>query len=225
MDGANLYRLARKFADHRGLSLATVSNYVCGHARLFVRLEAGHSCTLRTYARAVQWFSDHWPTDLDWPADIPRSDPSPDAPADQAAAQSVSQAPEYRSGADLVVVVRAARERSVDAMGDAERDPDWDAARQAKAEMMTAATTLGPDGRIASVEALCLALGVERHVFDNAVRLYADGGPREHKRPRKRRPFSSPTEKMFHALVESGDVRFASRRAELELLARAGFAA
>ena len=31
---------------------------------------------MQTYARALQWFSDHWPLGLPWPADIPRPEPS-----------------------------------------------------------------------------------------------------------------------------------------------------
>jgi len=27
----------------------------------------------------MQWFSDHWPLDLEWPLEIPRPDPGPDA--------------------------------------------------------------------------------------------------------------------------------------------------
>ncbi|MBK5945957.1 hypothetical protein CCR83_05685 [Rhodobacter veldkampii DSM 11550] len=35
-------------------------------------LVAGASCTLRKAAAVVQWFSDRWPSDLEWPRDIPR---------------------------------------------------------------------------------------------------------------------------------------------------------
>lgn len=223
---AHMVRLAELYAGATELSEATVSDYATGQATTIARLRCGHTITVRRAARIVQWFSDHWPVDLEWPADLSRPDPSPDFPTAQGATPSVSQALEYRSGiapADLVAAVRAARERSVDAMGDAHRDPDFAAQNRAQAEMMAAAYTLGPDGRIASPEALCLALDVERHVYDNVARSYADGGPREHKRPKKRRGlFPSDTERMFTALVASGDVRFASRRAGMALLARAG---
>ena len=42
------------------------------------RLRRGHTITLRRVARVLQWFSDHWPADLEWPSDIPR--PLPSAP-------------------------------------------------------------------------------------------------------------------------------------------------
>ena len=31
--------------------------------------------TTRRAARAIQWFSDNWPSDLEWPAEIPRPEP------------------------------------------------------------------------------------------------------------------------------------------------------
>ena len=40
------------------------------------RLRRGHTITLRRVARVLQWFSDHWPADLEWPSDIPRPMPS-----------------------------------------------------------------------------------------------------------------------------------------------------
>ncbi len=72
MQGGYLHRLARVYSDAEGISLATTSNRACSHARLFLRLEEGRSCTIRTYHRVLEWFADHWPADLEWPADIPR---------------------------------------------------------------------------------------------------------------------------------------------------------
>ena len=151
---------------------------------------------------------------------------------------SVSRAPEYRSEpepepppptpaavmaavAAAVAAVKAARTRAADALGDAVRDPDWDAHRRAQAEAMAAETqavaagmTLGAHGRIAAPEALCLALGAPRYIYDQVVRAYADGKPRAHSRPRRSRDGGpTPTERMFTALLESGDARFAARRA------------
>ena len=39
---------------------------------------------MSTYTRTIQWFSDNWPVDLAWPADIPQPDPAPDSPYMQA---------------------------------------------------------------------------------------------------------------------------------------------
>ncbi len=59
-------------AKHLGRSEATISNRCVGHARLFARLRDGKGCTLQTFRRAEQWFSDNWPDDLEWPAGIAR---------------------------------------------------------------------------------------------------------------------------------------------------------
>ena len=186
-----------------------------------------------------------WPSDIPRPAPAPDS-PAAEAAA-SAPAASVSQAPEYRAApsasvsrapeyrseptpptpaavmaatAAAVAAVKAARTRAADALGDAMRDPDWDAHRRAQAEAQAAETeamavsmTLGAHGRIASPEALCLALGAPRYIYDQVVRAYADGKPRARSRPRRSRDGGpTPTERMFIALLESGDARFAHRR-------------
>ena len=73
----HLYRLAdameaRGVASHWQLGL-----HAAGSTKFFLDLRTGQrrSCTLRTYERVIQWFSDHWPADLEWPADIPRPAP------------------------------------------------------------------------------------------------------------------------------------------------------
>lgn len=59
------------FVDRR--SEATVSNLITGtHARLFKRIRAGGGCGVDTYIKAITWFDENWPADLEWPADIPR---------------------------------------------------------------------------------------------------------------------------------------------------------
>lgn len=68
----HLITLSDSFSRHSGRSPATISNWIVGHARLFSRLQQGKGTTIRTYERALKWFSDHWPDDLPWPSDIPR---------------------------------------------------------------------------------------------------------------------------------------------------------
>lgn len=67
-----LTKLARAFAAHKGLKLSTVSTYAAQDGKYFDRLEHGAGCTLRKAERLVQWFSDNWPADLEWPRDIQR---------------------------------------------------------------------------------------------------------------------------------------------------------
>ena len=180
-------------------------------------MAAGHSCTVHTYTRTLQWFSDHWPADLEWPADISRPAPSPDSPAAQAAAEAASisvSTPETKIG-DPMAAVEAAQERQMAAV---ELEPaDWDAAHAALAEALAAGSVLGDDGQIACPDALCRALRVNRSVYQRVLALYADGGPREHSSPRRLArsdlglPRRSRAEDMLRALVAAGDRRFASR--------------
>ncbi len=62
-----------------------VADLAVGNPYFFKRLRAGARCTVKTYGRALQWFSDHWPADLAWPTDIPRPAPSAESAAREAA--------------------------------------------------------------------------------------------------------------------------------------------
>lgn len=80
-----LIALCRLFAEHRQRSLSTISRLATGSGETVSRLERGCAITTRRAARAIQWFSDHWPEDLDWPTDTPRPKPSGDLDAREAA--------------------------------------------------------------------------------------------------------------------------------------------
>ncbi len=60
------------FALYHGRKEATVSNWCVGHARLFQRMRAQKGCTVETLHNVLQWFSDNWPAELEWPTDIQR---------------------------------------------------------------------------------------------------------------------------------------------------------
>jgi len=72
MKPIDLVRLAELYANHLGLSTGTVATYAQRDGKFFGRLKDGGDCTLRVASRITVWFSDHWPDDLMWPADIPR---------------------------------------------------------------------------------------------------------------------------------------------------------
>lgn len=72
----HLITLAEIFGSHINRKEATISNWIVGHARLFKRFRDGGGCTVETALIARQWFSDHWPADLEWPRDIDRPKPS-----------------------------------------------------------------------------------------------------------------------------------------------------
>lgn len=75
----SITRVAHAYANHRGLSIKTVSTYAANHGDFIGRLERGHDVTTRRAGRILQWFSDRWPSDLEWPAEIPRPAPREDA--------------------------------------------------------------------------------------------------------------------------------------------------
>lgn len=68
----HLLILAGLYGEHLGKSHWRVSFLVRKDGQFFKRLEAGGTCTLRTAAIVLQWFSDNWPEDLAWPKDIAR---------------------------------------------------------------------------------------------------------------------------------------------------------
>lgn len=78
-----LLTLARTYSAATGRSLARIATLIHDQGALFKKLEAGGSCTIATFDKAVHWFSDHWPADAAWPEGIvrpartPASDPAP----------------------------------------------------------------------------------------------------------------------------------------------------
>jgi hypothetical protein len=72
MDTKTLVDLAEAYSAHTGLKLSTVSTYAATDGKFFGRLKTGAGCTLRKAATLVVWFSENWPEDLAWPAEVPR---------------------------------------------------------------------------------------------------------------------------------------------------------
>jgi hypothetical protein len=68
----HLITLSAAYAKHMSLSLWRVSFLARGDGMFFKRLANGSSCTLKTATVVMQWFSDNWPADLEWPRHIPR---------------------------------------------------------------------------------------------------------------------------------------------------------
>lgn len=68
----DLIALSDLFGSHAHISHWRVFYRVTGNGQFFNGLRQGRSCTLKTASKVVQWFSDHWPEDLEWPEDIPR---------------------------------------------------------------------------------------------------------------------------------------------------------
>lgn len=71
-----LLTLATLWADHDRVTHWAISMRLVRKGDFFKRLMDGHDCREATYRRVLRLFSDHWPADLSWPADIPRPEPS-----------------------------------------------------------------------------------------------------------------------------------------------------
>ena len=214
MNGYNLVELASLLATHDGVTHWAISYRAVKKGDLFHRIAEGKGVTLATYNRALQWFSDHWPADLLWPADIERPEPGPDSPV----AKSVQEGSLYRNegaGASVSELLKYRR-----ALLDKD---DYDKAAAVQEAAIVAASVLGADARIACPNDLCAALDVPRYAYDQVIRSYADGKPRQRLSPRFRRFGPSDSARILRALTDVGDVRFAKRRErDQAVLARVG---
>lgn len=64
----NLLKLARAYAQHEQIKLATVGRYIHGTSQIFDRLEKGDvSISLRTYDQMVATFRAKWPEGAPFP--------------------------------------------------------------------------------------------------------------------------------------------------------------
>ena len=191
---SDILRLASRYAAARRIATSTLARVATGSSTWFDRCETGR-VTIRSATAVVQWLSDHWPKELEWPADIERPEGVPDPVAASLVGSSVP--PD-----DLLGAVKEAKRRMFAAV----QRGDWEGARRAESEMLAAGMRLGPSGQIASPAALCRALGVRRYVYDDVVRRYRDeiGAGRW---PRA----GNRCDRVLTALTSAGDARFASR--------------
>lgn len=79
MDRNTLLTLCQTLTAHLGVTHFAISMRALGKGDFFKKLEAGGDCRTTTAAKVAAWFSSNWPTDLSWPADIPRPEASPAA--------------------------------------------------------------------------------------------------------------------------------------------------
>jgi hypothetical protein len=78
-----LILLVDRFAPHVNRAEVTIGFWAGSHGRLFANLRKGKGCNVRTERMVIQWFSDNWPLDLEWPGAVPR--PAKTARKDRAA--------------------------------------------------------------------------------------------------------------------------------------------
>jgi hypothetical protein len=67
-----LIKLADLQARHLGVTHFAISMRALGKGDFFKKLKEGGDCRTATAAKIMKHFADHWPADLEWPADVPR---------------------------------------------------------------------------------------------------------------------------------------------------------
>lgn len=67
-----LLAVARAYSEATGRSLARIATVIHDQGALFKKLEAGGSCTIDTFEKAMRWFSANWPEGEPWPEGIAR---------------------------------------------------------------------------------------------------------------------------------------------------------
>ena len=67
----DILRLANRYATARHIATSTLAREATGSSTWFERCATGR-VTIRSATAVVQWLSDHWPKELEWPVDIVR---------------------------------------------------------------------------------------------------------------------------------------------------------
>lgn len=62
-----------------GRSHARIATIVTNRSGFFRDIRGGGECTLGTYEKVMSWFSDNWPTGLEWPDGVDRPEAKQDA--------------------------------------------------------------------------------------------------------------------------------------------------
>jgi hypothetical protein len=74
-----LLALADRLAAHEGVTHWAVSQRLLRKGDFFQRLRLGSDCRTATYRRVLELFDRAWPSDLEWPEDVPRPERAGDA--------------------------------------------------------------------------------------------------------------------------------------------------
>ena len=61
---ADIYKQSKNITD------STISNYVFGNGVMMARLRSGADITTKRQQKAIQWFADNWPSNLQWPSHL-----------------------------------------------------------------------------------------------------------------------------------------------------------
>lgn len=69
---SDLLAIADRYCDATGMSKARLATILANDGKFFDRIEAGGGFTVRRFEDSMRWLSDHWPSEISWPSDIPR---------------------------------------------------------------------------------------------------------------------------------------------------------
>lgn len=73
----HLLSLSAAYAAATGMKMTAIWVAVLNDRAFPSRLNSDKTITIRTYDRAVQWFSDNWPGAANWPEGVMRPAPVP----------------------------------------------------------------------------------------------------------------------------------------------------
>ena len=68
----DLMTIARSYGASLGLELSTVSWRALGDTKKLAAIDAGSDIQVGRCEKTLQWFSDNWPANTDWPEGIER---------------------------------------------------------------------------------------------------------------------------------------------------------
>ena len=74
INGQGVVFLAERLAQHQGVTHWAISQRIFGKGQFFDNLMKGKNCWVVSLEKAHRWFGANWPSDLEWPDDIPRPD-------------------------------------------------------------------------------------------------------------------------------------------------------
>lgn len=183
MNGESILCLAAAYVDRSKLTKSTISTYASGSGDLLGRLGSGHDITTRRAAKITKWFSDHWPIDLAWPADIPRPPPAEDSP---------------------YALALAAQAQNLNESAKDSENPLNPLSLNSRGELAS------PKALAASLLPSYAGEAQMQSMLDSYYQLtrqYADGCACADKSPRK----GTQAARLLDALIQAGDVRFQAR--------------
>lgn len=71
----HLLLVADAFCEKTGIGRQRLSTLTLGAGHRLETIAGGRDLNTGTFERAMQWLSDNWPPDTDWPAGVARPEP------------------------------------------------------------------------------------------------------------------------------------------------------